>query len=349
MRQLAERAEELADLRDSATGVLSRAWSVAAARDLLDGPGPAYEAGLWTTAVELGWPDVMVSVDADGGGAGLRELCVLTEACGRAAAGLPLAASAAAAWVEQRPTRAVHIALPEPVRLESGKVSGTGTSIPYADIASRLLVLGTSPAAPPVLGAVDPRGNSVRRTPVVPLDHNPAAHLVLDGASIEVVAEGAEAAQKHAQAVLRQSLADVAELVGVATAANEAAAEYARTRVAFGKPIGSFQAIKHRLVNQLADIEVGRALVARAADAVDLARPDQVALASLATYWAIDRLRHVPEGALQVFGGIGYTWEHQAHVHLRRAARLAMSVGSRASHRARVSEWLLATQSGDRG
>jgi acyl-CoA dehydrogenase len=139
---------------------------------------------------------------------------------------------------------------------------------------------------------------------------------------------------------MRAWVAQVAELVGIASAANEAAVEYAKQRTAFGHPIGVFQAIKHRLVDQRCAIEVGRALVNRAADACQHGHPDAAALASLAAYWGIDSLRAVPEGATQVFGGIAYTWEHYAHVHLRRAAGAAAGLGGRAYHRDAVTRWL---------
>ncbi len=78
----------------------------------------------------------------------------------------------------------------------------------------------------------------------------------------------------------------------------------------------------------------------RFADACQLEHPDADALLSLTAFWAIDSLRRVPEGATQVFGGIAYTWEHEAHVHLRRAATRVATLGSRAQHRAVVCDWI---------
>jgi alkylation response protein AidB-like acyl-CoA dehydrogenase len=164
--------------------------------------------------------------------------------------------------------------------------------------------------------------------------------VTLAGARAEVVAEGPAATGRWAEATRMATLATVAELVGVAAAANSAACGYAAERVAFGRPIGTFQAIKHRLVNQRAAVEVGRALVTRAAEAGRHGRLDADGLTSLAAFWAIDALRAVPEGAIQVFGGIAYTWEHEAHGHLRRAACLAAALGSRAFHRDRALRWL---------
>jgi alkylation response protein AidB-like acyl-CoA dehydrogenase len=211
--------------------------------------------------------------------------------------------------------------------------------VPYGAVAARLLVLAREDETS-VLGIVDPAGPGVTRTPLTPLDHGPAAAISIGGAPIQVVAEGIDAERRHGDAILRWRLGVVAELVGVAAAANEAATEYAKVRVAFDRPIGTFQAIKHRLVDQRSAIEVGRALVNRAADACDRSHPDAAALVSLAAFWAMDSLRAVPEGATQVFGGIAYTWEHEAHVYLRRAATLAASLGSRAQHRKTITDWL---------
>ncbi|MCV7257214.1 acyl-CoA dehydrogenase family protein [Mycobacterium shimoidei] len=338
LAEIADTAAELAELRHSALDIVNRAWSVDRSRALLDGPTPAFDDALWATIRELGWPDVLVPEGGGGAGGTLRELAVLTEATGSVAAPLPLAASAAAAWCEGRSADGVALVVPEPARLVGQTVSGTFDGVPYGAFATRLVVLAQTDGEQ-VVGVVDLAGPGVQRTPVTPLDHGPAAHINLDRAPLQPIARGA-AAQRHRDAVMRMRVAQVAEVVGVAAAANHVATEYAKVRVAFDRPIGAFQAIKHRLVNQRAAIEVGRALVNRAADACDHDQPDAEALVSLAAFWAIDSLRAVPEGAMQVFGGIAYTWEHDAHVYLRRATTLIAALGSRAQHRRVVTDWL---------
>lgn len=340
LAEMADTAAELAELRQTALDVMHRAWSVDRSRALLDGPGPAFDDALWATVRDLGWPDVLVPESGGGAGGTLRELAVLTEVTGSVAAPLPLAATAAAAWCESRPADGIALVAPKSLAREGDTVSGSFEAVPYGAAATRLVVLAEADTA--VLGAVDPTGPGIERTPVTPLDHDPAAHISLDRAPLRPIARGAEAILRHRDAVMRMRVAQVAELVGVAAAANEAATEYAKVRVAFDRPIGAFQAIKHRLVDQRAAIEVGRALVNRAADACDHARPDAHALVSLAAFWAIDSLRAVPEGAMQVFGGIAYTWEHDAHVYLRRAATLAAALGPRPQHRRVVTDWLAA-------
>lgn len=341
LSDIAQSAEELARLRAAAEGILRKAWSPQAFRSLLDGPGPVFDPKLWQTVTEAGWADVLVSDARGGGGGGMCELCVLAEAAGAASAPVPLAMAAAAGWCEDRCADGVNLLL-----LERGEHAATGVSglwplVPYGAVATRLLVCaGTGDAT--VLGAVERTAPGVLCEPVTPLDHNPAARITFNNAPIQVIESGECAGRRHREAGLRSFVAQVAELVGIASAANDAATQYAKLRVAFGRPIGAFQAIKHRLVDQRCAIEVGRALVNRAADACQQQHPDAAALVSLAAFWGIDALRAVPEGATQVFGGIAYTWEHDAHIYLRRAASAAANLGPRAYHREVVARWLTA-------
>lgn len=338
LAEIADTAAELAELQRSALAIVDRAWSVDRSRALLDGPAPAFDAALWATFSDLGWPSVLVPEREGGGDGTLRELAVLTEAAGTVAAPVPLAAAAAASWCENRCTDDVTLLVSEPATRSGDTVTHTFGYLPYGTVASRLVVL--TAGSDPVLGAVDLTGPGVTRTLLTPLDRNPAALVTLERAPLEPITGGTEATRRHREAVMRMRVATVAEIVGVASAANDAATEYAKVRVAFDRPIGSFQAIKHRLVDQRAAIEVGRALVNRAADACDHHQVDAAALVSLAAYWSIDTLRTVPEGATQVFGGIAYTWEHDAHVYLRRTATLVATLGSRVDHRREVTGWL---------
>jgi alkylation response protein AidB-like acyl-CoA dehydrogenase len=346
LSEIADTAIELAALRESAGDILRRAWSPEAFRSMLDGPGPVFDPELWQTVSELGWPDVLVSDANGGGGGGLRELCVLAEAAGAAAAPMPLAAAAAAGWCEDRCSDGLSLMLPERGELTAAGVSGVWPLVPFGAVATRLLICADA-GDRTVLGVVDATGAGVKLQPVTPLDHNPAARISLQEAPIHIVGEGVSAGCRYRDATLRAQIAQVAELVGIASAANDAATEYAKLRIAFGRPIGTYQAIKHRLVDQRCAIETGRALVNRAADACQQAHPDAAALASLAAFWGIDALRTVPEGATQVFGGIAYTWEHHAHVHLRRAATSAATLGTRAYHRGVVTRWLSARYPAD--
>jgi len=339
LHEIADTAAELAELRTTADDILAQAWTTERARVLLDGPDPAFDENVWKTVVDMGWPDVLVAETRGGGGGTLRELCVLAEASGAAALPVPLAAAAAANWCEQRSSGELTLVLDEVGTLVGDEVSGTWPIVPFGGVADRLLVLAHRDGEP-VLGVVEVGDRGVQRAPEQPLDHGPSATISLERTPLRPIATGAGAATRHHEAVSRSRLATVAELVGIASSANDAAVDYAKMRKTFGQPIGARQAIKHRLVDQRCVIEIARALVNRAADACELQHPDAEPLVSLAVFWAIDSLRRVPEGATQVFGGIAYTWEHQAHVHLRRAATRVTMLGSRSAHRAVVSDWL---------
>jgi alkylation response protein AidB-like acyl-CoA dehydrogenase len=340
LHEIADVAAELAELRATADDILARTWTVGRTRALLEAAGPAYDESLWKTIVELGWPDVLVDESSGGGGGGLRELCVLAEASGAAALPVPLVACAAANWCEQRSTDGVAVILDDAeAEMHGDEVTGRWPVVPFAAVADRLLVIAQR-GDEAVLGTVATAGPGVRVQPEQPLDHSPAATVELDRAPLHALASGETAVRLHRDAVSRERLATVAELIGIASAANDAAVEYAKMRVTFGRPIGARQAIKHRLVDQRSAIEVARALVNRAADACELAHPDAEPLVALAVFWAVDSLRRVPEGATQVFGGIAYTWEHDAHVHLRRAATRVATLGPRAQHRAVVADWI---------
>jgi alkylation response protein AidB-like acyl-CoA dehydrogenase len=338
--EIANSAAELSELRATADDILSRAWTVERTRRLLDGREPAFDADLWKAVAEMGWPDVLVSEPRGGGGAGIRELCVLTEAAGAIGLPVPLASVASAAWCEDRCAEGIGLVLEDVgATLSQGEVTGSWPLVSFGAIAQRLIVLAHRDSEP-VLGIVDTAGDGVRRQSQQPLDHNPASSITLTGAALVPISSGFDAVERHGKAVMRGRLATIAEVIGIASAANDAAVEYAKVRNTFGRPIGSRQAIKHRLVDQRSVVEVARALVNRAADACELDHPEAEALVSLAAFWAIDSLRRVPEGATQVFGGIAYTWEHDAHVHLRRAASRITDLGSRSLHRAVVARWL---------
>ncbi|AEV70740.1 acyl-CoA dehydrogenase [Mycolicibacterium rhodesiae NBB3] len=340
LNEIADSAAELSELRTTADDILSHAWTVERTRSLLDGPEPAFDEDLWKTIVELGWPDVLVSEPRGGGGAGTRELCVLTEAAGAVALPVPLASVASAAWCADRCVEGVTLVLEDVgATFSEGGVTGSWPVVSFGAAAERLLVVAHRDGEA-ILGIVDATGAGVQRQPQQPLDHNPACSILLAGAALLPIGSGSAAAERHGKAVMRSRLATIAEVIGIASAANDAAVEYAKVRNTFGRPIGSRQAIKHRLVDQRSVVEVARALVNRAADACELDHPDAEALVSLAAFWAIDSLRRVPEGATQVFGGIAYTWEHDAHVHLRRAACRTADLGSRSFHRSVVARWL---------
>jgi alkylation response protein AidB-like acyl-CoA dehydrogenase len=124
-----------------------------------------------------------------------------------------------------------------------------------------------------------------------------------------------------------------AESVGAMDANFRLALEYSKVRIAFGRPIGSFQAVKHLLANTSLLLEMAKAVVAGAAVKLGAGAPDGPAMASIAKAFVGERAVELTHSCFQVFGGIGYTWEHDQHLYLRRLASESYLYGSPAAHR----------------
>ncbi len=132
-----------------------------------------------------------------------------------------------------------------------------------------------------------------------------------------------------------------AEQVGGAQRALDAAVEYAKLRVQFGRTIGSFQAVKHKLADMLVAVETARSAAYSAIGAVAGGDDRELALAAgIAGAYCSEAYAHVAEETIQVHGGIGFTWEHPAHLWFRRAKADAVLFGTPATHRARVAEMI---------
>jgi alkylation response protein AidB-like acyl-CoA dehydrogenase len=144
----------------------------------------------------------------------------------------------------------------------------------------------------------------------------------------------------------RMSTALAAEMLGAASRALDMAVQYAKDRVQFGHPIGSFQAVKHRLADAVVDVEGMRSSVYYAAWCLASGAPGSSLAASAAKAWCSDASRRVMASALQVLGGIGFTWEHDLHLYVKRAQHDQHSWGDVAYHRERVAS-LLAGRSAD--
>jgi alkylation response protein AidB-like acyl-CoA dehydrogenase len=142
----------------------------------------------------------------------------------------------------------------------------------------------------------------------------------------------------------RGAFATSAQLLGLATRMIDMAADYARTREQFGRPIGGFQAVKHLLADALLAVEFARPVVYRAAWSLAYDAPDRERDVSMAKAYASEAARAAGRAALQIHGAIGYTWAHDLHIWMKRAESLARDWGTAAWHRERVARSLLAPQ-----
>jgi alkylation response protein AidB-like acyl-CoA dehydrogenase len=146
---------------------------------------------------------------------------------------------------------------------------------------------------------------------------------------------------RAAAAVLDRAVAAVcAEMLGAADVVLAMTVQYAKDRVQFGRPIGSFQAVKHRCADMLVDVEGMRSAAYYAAWAVGAGDPDASSAASAAKVWCSDAARRVMASGLQVHGGIGFTWEHDLHLFLKRSQLDQVTFGDASYHRERIARTL---------
>jgi len=220
-------------------------------------------------------------------------------------------------------------------------LTGTVDRVVDGTDADDLLVAANGPAG---LGlyAVDAAGPGVTRTALVTLDlTRPQARIEFADAPARPVAGPQEAARviDHAFTVGATLLA--AEQVGAAQHLLDLAVEYAKTRLQFGRPIGSFQAVKHRLANMLVEIEHARSAAYHAAWAITDGTDDPAIAAHIAQAVASAAFLHIARDTVQVLGGIGFTWEHQAHLYFKRASTDAALLGTAEAHRSRIADLVL--------
>ena len=289
-----------------------------------------YDDSLWTAVCRQGWSGIALPEDAGGAGLGYVELAVVMEEFGYACAPAPLLSNTAA-----------------------GILLGAGGSdeqqrrwLPGIASGERRGAVGTVTADGSALVA-DAEGAAV----IVLLDGEKATLVASAGAQVEPVTgidptrrffrvragRGEALGGDVAGALQRIEVALSAELVGVGQRALEMAVEYAQQRQQFGRPIGAYQAVSYRCAEMLLDVESARSAAYFAAWAADA---DPVALplaASVAKAAAAEMGWKVAASAIQVHGGIGFTWEHDLHFFLKRAAADARMFGSASEHRDRVA------------
>jgi alkylation response protein AidB-like acyl-CoA dehydrogenase len=231
------------------------------------------------------------------------------------------------------------------------RLVGTATFVPDATGADRLLVVADDPAAGTVLVDVSPGAApgastggelDVRETPVVDPTRS-LATVVADGTPVDP-ARCWPLAGDPALIMARGALAVAVDSVGIARAALDATVAYVADRRQFGRPVGSFQAVKHACADMAVELTISRRLVTDAVGALADAPTDAstdisevLVAASMAKAHAVETAVTATGSALQLHGGIGYTWEHGLHAFVKRAALNRSLFGSPADHRARLA------------
>lgn len=369
-----EFTDEQVALRESVRDLLDQECPPSAVRELAE-KGPEPER-LWPAQVETGWPALAVPETAGGLGLGPVELSIVAEECGRVVAPGPwfptatqfTAAVAATATAEQAAailgpvaegtatgTLAVSEdpsgALPSVVstvgrRLGGGwSLRGVKQAVLRADGVDEIAVVASvETASADHLAVFVIPTESLDIRPVRTMDRTRSWStvrlndvLVPDDRALGVSMD-VEAGVGRALDIALVALA--AETVGSCAAIVDRTVAYAKQREQFGVPIGSFQAIKHKLADDYLAVERARATVYYAALTIAEDAPDRVAACAMAKIAAGDCQRRVVEDGIQTHGGIGYTWEHDLHLWGKRAMSSAALLGGAAAHRARLADVL---------
>lgn len=280
---------------------------------------------------------------------GLVELGVVLEECGRVIAPVPLVSTAGIAapalaaagmdtlLAELRAGKAIPVlALEGEATLFDGVVRGVFHCVPEAHVATAIMFVASDGAGRRLVAvdAIDceieaqPTMDATRRLCTVRLERA----AVMDAAPAGERHTTLKAARLHGAVALAQ------ELVGVAQACLDMAVTHAKTREQFDRPIGTYQAVSHRCADMFIALEAARSHAYYAAWAVQEDTPDAALAASQAKAGASDAAVACAQGAIQIHGGIGFTWEHDLHLYLRRARSGAALLGTASDHRRRIAD-----------
>lgn len=321
-------------------------------REVFEGDEP-YDARLWRAAVEMGWTGLTVPESHGGVGLGPLELCLVAEEVGRALAPIPLSSSTyvvTSALLSAGTTQQQAEYLPRladgsligtfavqeqatslgvgdtRTSFADGTVTGVKVPVPDGDVAGLAIVVcdGGSTLA---LVLLDGRG--VTRSAVESFDPSRSfASVAFENAPATVLGR-AGAGRELLDHVYDQAAVYVAfEQIGGAQRCLDLAVEYAKARYTFGRPIGSYQSIKHKLADVFVAIELARSNAYYAAWALATGNGELPVAACLARISATEAFEMAAREGLHVHGGIGFTWEHDAHLFLRRSKVLATTLGT---------------------
>ena len=343
-------------------------------REMIEKKEP-YSDAIWNKLVEQGWTGLIFSEEDGGLGLGMVELAVAFEEMGRAllpGAFLSTVALAGsliekACSVEYREKRLQAICEgqfkatvafledtanwdPNAVAMSATpadggfKLSGKKLFVSDAAVADCIITVARI-ASGLALAFVDPKTSGVRIKPMPGIDASRSLSAVefndVFVSSEDVVSDSAKAEAALAYAIDVATLAMCAEMVGGMQWLLEASVEYAKTRKQFGKPIGQFQAVQHHCANMLLMTESTRSAVYYAAWQMGNA-PDEAPLAvSMAKAYASDGYREVGNLAVQVHGGIGFTWDENVHFYYKRAKAAELMFGDATYHRERIAQLVI--------
>ncbi|MER5849137.1 acyl-CoA dehydrogenase family protein [Streptomyces sp. NPDC002012] len=321
-----------------------------------------YDPQLWKAlAADIGTAGLLVPEKLGGQGAGHREAAVVLEELGRSVAPAPYLTSAVVATetllalaAQDGPVaellgdlatgrRIAVLAVPfsapapdaaQPAGVVAGAVEGMVTGVADAATADVLLVPTTDG-----LYAVETGSAGVTVEPLVPLDlTRPLANVNLAKAAATRLADGASAVSAVRRGLLAGAGLLASEQLGLAEWCLTETVRYTRERHQFNRPVGSFQSLKHRMAQLWLEVVSARAAARNAADALATGSPDTPLAVAVAQAYCSKVAVHAAEECIQLHGGIGMTWEHPAHLYLKRAKADSIAYGTAGHHREAIAE-----------
>jgi len=364
----AESVAELAALREAVGDLVAGSGGVAAARSRLEAE-PGYDERAWQLlGVEMGLAGLGIPESLGGAGGGLAELTVVGEELGRSLLPVPFFSSTVlcgqiVARCPQPPASVVagladgsalvafagldadgcwqsdHLLVRAAEGSGGWRLSGTADFVLDGTSAAHLLVAAEGPAGCDLyLVAGDADG--VQRRALETLDSSRSqASITFTDASATPLTSGGSGAEVVSGAVDVALVVLAAEQVGGAAACLDMAVDYAKIRTQFSRPIGSFQAVKHKLADVLVLVEMGRSAIDRALAVADSA-PALAEAAAVAKVWCSDAFVSAATENVHINGGTGFTWEHDAHLYFRRSRADQVLLGDATVHRERLASLL---------
>ena len=351
-------------IKDEARKILADLSSSAALRKMIDAGAP-FDRALWSTLGDLGFLGAAIPEQYGGTGAGPLALCVIAEELGRSLAPVPFSSSIClgaelilAAGSEQQKTKFMPglatgkliacLALTEgpgrigpnavQAQVMDGTLTGSKWPVLDGDIADIAIVAARS-ADGLALFVVELDGPGVTRSRLTTIDPTRSqARLDFNQAAVQLLAS--DGWPLLTTALDRAAVLLAFEQLGGADRALEMARDYALERYAFGRPIGSFQAIKHKLADMYVSNVLARSNCYYAAWALSQQAPELPEAAAAARVSATQAFQQSAKESIQIHGGMGFTWDLDCHLYYRRAHLLALSLGGLAQWQDRLIEQL---------
>lgn len=349
-------------LREQAQRFLAERCTTKVVRQILEGES-GYDRGLWKAIADMGWLGTAIPESYGGLGLGYLELCVIAEELGRVLAPVPFSSTVylfaeallVAGSEEQKKMLLPKVAAGDIIgtfaraeqtgavtpksirtRFRNGKLSGTKTAVIDGRDASHAVVLARASDEPGerglALALIDLNNKGVSRRPQDSIDPSRKhAEIVFEDAPAEPLGKSGEGWRLAARVLDRAAVLMAFEQVGGADRCLAMAKDYAVDRYAFGRPIGSYQAIKHKLAEMYVNTELARSNAYYGAWALSTNARELPLAAAAARVAATQAFDYAAKENTQTHGGIGFTWEMDCHLFYRRSRELGLVLGAQRS------------------